>query len=179
MSTPANRRSQSRRRGVTLVELMVLLTAVALMLGTCVMLLGLAMRLEADGRAAFERSEALDRLAGRFRADVHEARGVALDGRTLKLQPRPGRAVEYRVADDGAVSRVVVEGGKDAAREPYRIPQAVAARLEIREIEGRRFAAIVVDVQPRKDRIDPVRPVEILALAGKGAPAGKPEGGKP
>ncbi|WP_165251449.1 hypothetical protein [Paludisphaera soli] len=165
---------------MTLVELMVFLTAVAVMLGLGVMILGLAMRLETDGRAAFERSEALGRLSRRFRADVHESRSLALDGTVLRLEPGPGRAVEYRVDERGAVTRVVLDADKESAREPYRIPQSVGARLELREIEGRRFAALKVDIQARKDRIDPIRAVEILALAGKTAPAGlQPEGAKP
>ncbi|AMV39811.1 hypothetical protein [Planctomyces sp. SH-PL62] len=180
MRASASHRASASRRGVTLVELAVLLAAVAVMLGLGVMVLGLTMRLEADGRAAFERSETLGRLARRFRSDVHDARGLALDGRVLRLEPHTGRGVEYRVDERGDLARVVVEEGKDAAREPYRIPQAIGARLELREIDGRRFAALAVDVQPRPDRLDPVRTVEILALAAPAAAsATQPEGAKP
>lgn len=178
MRALAKRRGSAVRRGVTLVELMVLMTAVAVMLGVCVTTLGLAMRLEADGRAAFERSETLGRLARLFRTDVHEARDASLDGGVLRLTAPRARRVEYHVGEGGDVSRVVVDGEKEAAREPFRVPQSVGARLEIREIDGRRFAALTVDVQPRRDRADPVRPREILASLRRPAPP-QPEGGRP
>ncbi|WP_165073651.1 PulJ/GspJ family protein [Paludisphaera rhizosphaerae] len=175
MSTLTFYRSAGSRRGVSLVELMVTMAAVAAMLGISVMLLGLTMRLETDGRSAFERTETIARLSGRFRNDVHQSREAALDGRVLRL----GR-VEYRVDDHGELTRAVVVEGKDTAHEAYRIPGSAGARLALREINGRRFAVLSVDVQPRQDRVDPIRPVEVEALVGKtAASARKAEGGRP
>jgi len=153
---------------------MVLMTAVAAMLGIGVMLLGLAMRLEEDGRAGFERAETIARLSGRFRNDVHAAADASLDGRVLRL----GR-VEYRADEHGELTRVVVSDGKETAREPFRIPGSAGARLALREIDGRRFAALAIDVRPRPDRADPIRPVEVEAAVGRTSPQGKPEGGRP
>lgn len=175
MSSLAFYRAARSRRGISLVELMVTMAAVAAMLGISVMLLGLTMRLETDGRSAFERAETIARLSGRFRNDVHQTREAALDGRVLRL----GR-VEYRVDDYGELVRAVVVEGKDTAHEAYRISGSAGARLSLRDIEGRRFAVLTVDVQPRRDRLDPIRPVEVEALVGKAAPpARKAEGGTP
>ena len=176
MSLLARRKRSPARRGMSLVEVMVLMTAVATMLGICVMVLGLTMRLEADGRASIERAETISRLASRFRSDVHEARTIAMDGRVLRLGPSGGKVVEYR-PDDARVTRVLVRAGKEDARETYRIPQAAGGRFEVREAEGRSFAALVIDVQPRRDRIDPVRTIEVEALAGKTAPPAQTAGG--
>lgn len=165
------------RRGVTLVELMVVMTAVAVMLGISVVLLGLAMRIETDGRDGFDRAETLVRLSARFRNDVHEARDASVDGRVLRLEPGVERRVEYRVDEHGELTRVVVSEGKDVAREPFRIPGSTGAKLALRELDGRRFAILTIDVQSRQDRIDPIRPVEVEACVGK--TAARPEGGKP
>lgn len=167
------------RRGVTLVEMTVMMTAVAVMLGTCALMLGLAIRLQADGTAGFQRSETLDRLAARFRNDVHAARSAAIDGRTLRLGSEADKAVEYRVDGEGGLSRVVVDGGKDAAREAYRIPESAGAKLDLRDVDGRRFAALAVDLQGRRDRIDPVRTWEAVAVVGRNVPPEPKEGGRP
>lgn len=167
------------RRGVTLVELSVMLTVVAAMLGVCVVVLAMTMRLETDGRDAFDRSESMAQLAARFREDAHRARAASVEGTTLKLDLGAVPAIEYR-ADQGRISRVVVEGGKETARESYRIPQSVGAKVALKDEGGRRFASVTVEIQPRQDRIDPVRATEFIALVGKNVPpSGDAGGGKP
>ncbi len=178
MNASTMRRARGRR-GVTLVEMTVMMAAVAVMLGTCALMLGLAIRLQADGAAGFERSEALDRVAARFRNDVHAARSAAIDGRTLRLGGESGKTVEYRVGEDGGLSRVVVEGEKDAAREAYRIAETAGAKLDLRDVDGRRFAALAVELQGRRDRIDPVRTWEVVAVVGRNVPPESREGGRP
>lgn len=172
-------RPASRRRGVTLVEMTVMMTAVAVMLGTCALMLGLAMRLQSDALDAFGRSETLDRLASRFRDDAHSARSAAVDGRTLRLTGEADRSVEYRVDEAGGLSRVVVAGGKDAAREDYRLSESVGARTEAREVDGLPFAALAVDLQRRRDRIDPIRTWEVVAVVGRNVTPEAKEGGRP
>lgn len=172
--------SRRRRRGMTLVETMVVMTAVAAMLGTCAVMMGLAMRLHADGLAAFERSGTLDRLSARFREDVHAARSAAMDGRTLRLTPDADQLIEYRVDEGGGLSRVVVQQGKDAAREPYRSPGGAGATFGFREADGRRFAVLTVDLRARRDRIDPDRTASFEALVGRNVPPSpQSEGGRP
>lgn len=157
-----------------------MMTAVAAMIGTVALMLGLTMRLQDESLGAFGRSDALDRLAARFREDVHAARAAAIDGRTLRLDPGAGRSVEYRVDETDDISRVVVEGGKDPARESFRALQSIGTKLDLRDVEGRRFAVVAVEFQAHAGRIDPARTVEVAALIGRGAPpAPKSEGGRP
>jgi type II secretory pathway pseudopilin PulG len=177
------RRLQPRRRGMTLIEIMVLMTAVAVMLGMTVIVLQLAMKLDADGRGRLERSTALGRLSRRFRADVHTATAIEAVGSGLKLEPNPGRSITYEVPGDGEIARVDAVDGKVAARETYIMPQSGEVRLSLRDVDGRRFAVLAVDTIVRKNRIDPVRTLEILALAAKDRHSptadAKPEGGRP
>ncbi len=183
MIRPDVRLSRSRRRGITLIEVMVLMTAVAVMLGMTVIVLQLAMKLDADGRGRLERSTALGRLSRRFRADVHAAATIEAEKSGLKIETRPGRSITYEVPGDGEIARVDTVDGKVAARETYLVPQSGASRLTLREVDGRRFAVLAVDAIARKNRIDPVRTLEILALAGKDRHSqrteAKAEGGKP
>lgn len=188
-------RERGRRRGVTIVEVMVLMTAVAVMLGMCVILLQLALRLETDARGRFERATVLNRLAETFRADVHAAPGVEVENAeaeaeadakqppALRVESTSGRSIEYRVKGAGEVARVVSEGDKVVHRETFQVPQTEAARLELRDLDGRRFAVLAIDKSTRPNRIDPTRTLEILALVGKNSgsaePAARGEGEQP
>lgn len=163
------------RRGFTLIEVTVLMTAVAVMLGLCVAVLQLALRLETDARGRFDRANVLTRLAERFRADVHGARGVEADPekpQTLRVDSASARSIEYQVNEAGEVSRVESDGDGITRRETFRAPQVTETRLEVREIDGHRFAVLSVETQTRPDRIDPARKLEVLALVGKNAGGG-------
>ena len=179
MTVLAARKTTARRRGMTLVELMAGMAAVAAMLGICTALLGLAMRLESDGRAAFESSRELDRLAARLRLDVHAARSATIESRTLRLGG-DGGSLEYRLDDPAEVARVALDGDRVVARDPYRIPQPAGVTAEVREVDGRPFVVLAVALRGRADRIDPSRVVEIAAAVGRGRPpAVGEEGGRP
>lgn len=175
-------RSKPRRRGMTIIETIVLMTAVAVMLGMSAIVLQLAMKLDADGRGRLERSTALGRLARQFRADVHAATAIEAAAPGLKIEPRPGRSITYEVPGDGKIARVDTVDGNVAVRETFIVPQSGALRLSLRDVDGRRFAVLGVDTITRKNRIDPVRTLEILGLVGKDqrSPSidSKTEGGK-
>jgi hypothetical protein len=185
-----NRRvARTRRRGITIIETMVMMTGVAVMLGMTVVLLQLAMKLDADGRERLDRATSLGRLARQFRVDVHAASRVvpsAPDPKRpagLRIEPGAGRAIEYQVQGDGKIARVETVAGNVAGRETFILPQSGAVRLSVRDVDGRRFAVVEVDSLVRKNRIDPVRTFEVLGLVGKDArspnPEAKSEGGKP
>jgi hypothetical protein len=175
--------NKDRRRGITILEVMVLMTAVAGMLGMTVIILQLAMRLQADGRGRLERSTAIGRLGRQFRADVHAANAIEVVEAGLRIEPKPGRSIEYKSQADGKVSRTDAVGGNVAARETFVVPQTGAFRLSVRDVDGRRFAVLGIDAIVRKNRIDPARTYEVLALIGKDRRStvadAKAEGGKP
>ncbi|APW63160.1 type II secretion system protein [Paludisphaera borealis] len=178
-----------RRRGITIIETLVMMTGVAVLLGMTVIVLQLAMKLEADSRGRLDRAGALGRLARQFRSDVHAASGVEIvttDPKRqpgLRIAPGPNRSIDYQPQGDGKLARVDTVGGKVASRETFIVPQSGAVRLSLRELDGRRFAVVEVDTIARKNRIDPVRTLEILGAVGKDvrslASEAKTEGGKP
>jgi hypothetical protein len=185
----ANRLALGRRRGISMVEMMVMMTAVAALLGMTVIVLQLLMKLDADGRGRLERAGAIGRLSRRFRADAHAASGVEIvaadPGKppAMRIIPGPNRVIEYQPRQDGEIARVESVGGKVARRETFILPRTGAVRLSLRDLDGRRFAVVGLDSLSRKNRIDPVRTLEILGAVGRDArpsvPNSRLEGGKP
>ena len=166
-----------RRRGITIIETIVLMTAVAAMLGLCVLMLQLLMRLSVDSRARLDGATSLDRLARQFRRDVHEAGAARQLERPaaklagLRLEPGPRHAVEYQLMENGKIARVETRDENLVRREIYDIPHGGSgrARLALTEHDGKRFAELRVDRQASRKGSDPERPYEILALVGKNA----------
>jgi len=185
----ASRRALGRRRGISMIEMMVMMTAVFVLLGMTVIVLQLMMRLDADGRGRLERAGSIGRLSRQFRSDVHaasEVEVVASDAKRpagLRMTPERNRTIDYQAQGDGRLSRVETVGGKVAHRETFILPQTGAVRLSARDLDGRRFAVVELDSLVRKNRIDPVRTLEILGAVGKDvrptASESRSEGSKP
>ncbi len=166
-------RSRPVRRGVTLIELMVVMTGVAAMLGLCVLMLQLLMRLDVDSRARFDGAVALARLAQQFRFDVQGATAARLADQPaakparLRIEDGPAQTIEYEAEGAGKLVRVESKQGNVVRRETYVVSRSEPIKLQIKEIDGRRFASLIVDRRNSKNRTDPSRPYEILALLGK------------
>lgn len=161
------------RRGITIIEVIVLMTGVAAMLGLSVILLQLLMKLDADSRSHFDAANSLARLARQLRRDVHAAGSADLvdaaasKGPGLRIERGGGQAVEYQVKGNDRVIRTETMNGKDIRREAYPLPKSSGIRLSLREEEGRKFVALAVDRLTSRDRKGPTRGFEILALVGK------------
>ena len=148
--------------------MIVLMTGVAAMLGLCVVLLQLLMKLDADSRARLDgRDGALARLAEQFRLDVHAARSARLvdgpAGGTARSgcgsSPGADRTIDYQVKGDATVVRV-----ENPAREPRSAVSVTRSRGAARssssleqEKSGRSFASLAVDRVVAKNRTDPPR----------------------
>jgi hypothetical protein len=170
-SSPSRERS-TLRRGVTIIETIVLMTGVAAMLGLAVILLQLLMKLDGDSRARFDAASSMARLARQFRHDVHAAGSARLvepaaRGLVLSVEPGPERTIEYRVKGDDRVIRVEMGKGAEARREAFSIPRSHSIRLALDEDQGHTFASLTVDRMTARNRTDPPRRYEILARVGK------------
>jgi hypothetical protein len=187
-SGPARPTSRTRR-GVTIIETIVLMTGVAAMLGLAVILLQLLMKLDGESRARFDASASLARLARQFRHDVHATGSVRLiepqpsKPPVLRIDPAPDRTIEYQVRGDDKILRVEKNKGADVRRESFLVPRSGSIRLSIAEQDGHKFAALTVDRAAARNRTDPPRRYEVLALVGKNVDrttgAATPAGGKP
>jgi hypothetical protein len=172
---PLGRRA---RRGITIIEVVVLMTGVATMLGLCAVTIQALFRVGGEGQARLSAAAALDRLAGQFRADVHacdqavlgtKAEGQpARDGAAanLRLTLGPGLVVTYE-AREGRVARVESGAGAGPRRESYHLVPGAVVRFEARDEGPRRFLALVLTRRTARGAVDPPRPLEVLALRGK------------
>jgi hypothetical protein len=177
------------RRGISIIETIVLITGVAAILGLCVLLLQLLMKLDGQSRSRLEGANNFARLAAQFRQDVHTASAVRAIGQPpaqhagLRVDAAADRSVEYQVKGEGAVVRVESKQGKPLRRESYQIPRCESVRLAVAKDEGREVATLEVDLRASPLATDPPRVFQVLALVGKNrdrvtVPAG-PGGGKP
>ena len=72
-------RRGSLRRGITILEIMVVMTGVAAMLALCALTIQLLMRLNDDGHARLSAAVSLERLARQIRQDAHASDAAQLE----------------------------------------------------------------------------------------------------
>lgn len=144
------------RRGVTLVELLLTITASTMAVGVAGSLLHRALRLESASRGVMQGERTALVLARRFRDDVRTARTVACtadglpEGVVLRVQPAGEGEIVYRAARGGLVREETLPAGR-VAREAFSFPAAV--------------------------RFESARTDRVVALAGTGG--GEPGDGPP
>lgn len=117
----------STRRGVSLVELLVMLSACTTLLTLTGSLLHRAMRVDVQARANSNAERTTMRLSEQFRQDVHDAATVTLgaapaEGTFLQIELGSGRLIEYSRAG-GAVLRTETGSRLSAWREEYVFPE--------------------------------------------------------
>lgn len=119
-----NRRIATPRRGVSLTELLLLMSSYTMILSMCAVLLHRVMRVEIDSRSHVGVERTSERLSRQFRHDVHHATAAKADATKLKndaflqLQIPNNQTIEYRRVN-GNVLRTVSLGGKIVAREEF------------------------------------------------------------
>jgi hypothetical protein len=182
---PTPTRRHSSRRGITILEITVVMTGVAAMLALCAVTIHLLMRLSDDGHTRLSASVSLDRLGRQIRQDAHASDTARLDEKaagnpaSLRLSLEPNHDVLYQ-AERRAVVRVETKDGKLSRRESYSLPPGSDSRFEIRDEGSRRLVVLVVSHDSGKNPMEPPRPLEVVALQGKDrvGPLGKPGGEK-
>jgi hypothetical protein len=127
------------RRGVSLTELLVLMSSCTMILSMCGVLLHRVMRIEIDSRAFVAAERTSQRLSRQFRQDVHQATAAELDHSKLannvflKLQLPDNEIVEYSLVK-GNVLRTLSRGGKASAREEFAFEPS--CKLSVRRDES-------------------------------------------
>jgi hypothetical protein len=112
------------RRGVSLTELLLLMSSYTIILSMCAVVLHRVMRFEIDSRSFVDVERTSARLSHQFRQDVNQAAAAEtvankLQGNTfLKLHYSGNKTVEY-LWSKGKVSRIVSRDGKIGARDEF------------------------------------------------------------
>lgn len=154
-----------QRRGYTLIEMLVVVTVSAVLMGVAVQVLYLLARLERGGRESVGRATIVARLADQFRSDVHAALRSMPAAGAEKSQWRfalaGDSAVAYR-ALPGEVERREQVAGKPARQESYALPAESVAEIVIRTEPAPTVASLVITLpgpasaMGREIRIDAV-----------------------
>ena len=128
-----------RPRGVSLIELMVVMTVATVVMGVAVGMLYTLMRIEGTTREHLRLRTARGRLGQQFRRDVHaaisfttpdgEAGGKASGG--WELQLAADRVVRYRVEKDKLVRTEAGGGGE--ARESFALGSDATVTIRIED----------------------------------------------
>ena len=119
-----NLRTPKLRRGVSLTELLLLMSSYTMILSMCGVLLHRVMRVEIDSRSFVDMERTSTRLSHQFRQDVNQATAAEADASKLQnnvflqLQLAGDQSIEYRWAE-GSVVRTVLQDRKTAAREEF------------------------------------------------------------
>jgi prepilin-type N-terminal cleavage/methylation domain-containing protein len=136
-----------RRRGYTLIEMLVVITVSTVMMGIAVQVLYLLARLEYGGREHVSRATIVARLADQFRSDVHAAlRPIpteAAEKNQWQFALAGDRAVTYR-ALPGEVERREQVAGKPVRQESYALPADSAADIVIHTDPAPAMASLVI-----------------------------------
>jgi hypothetical protein len=174
--------------------MLVVMTGVATMLGVCVVLIQLTLRMGDSGRSRLVASATLDRLASQLRADVHLASTATIgpaandqartepasapaskpsDDSSLRLASAGGQAVSYRWSE-GRLDRVESRNGAVQGRESFDLSSIAAVHFRTEELAGHRF------VVARLERAGTSAPlIEFEALVGRAPDAGEGEPAPP
>jgi hypothetical protein len=171
------RRISSRLwRGYTLVEVVGVMAALAVVMG--VSLVSLTALRSADRRFArrMETQDLTDQLARQLRRDAHAATSAAWDAeqRELEFAMLAGGVVSYRLVDHRWERRKLVETPREGGAAQalldgaFRLPEGAHSTVEI--VDGERADLLRVTVSPAAENRDASRsaplPLEIVAAVG-------------
>lgn len=146
----------TRRRGFSLVELLVVLSMMAIVLVLCVGLIHTLLRLDRAARAQVAEDADLSRLAREFRRDVRAATALepipfaAGPSTWLPLALPGGRTVEYRSRGNTLI-RSERTAEAILRTETFRLPSRVAVRWEIEGTGDRTVVGLVLDPPPGRE----------------------------
>ena len=162
-----------RRRGITIIEVLIAATAVSLLISLCAVSIQLLMKLNADVQGRFSAAVTLERLARQVRDDAHasDAAQVVADKQpaSLRLRLEADHVVEYQ-SGDGGVVRTESRAGKVIRHETYVLARGGVGQFELRDEGSHKMVALVVTHAPAKSQTEPPRALEVLALRGKDRP---------
>lgn len=133
--------ASARRRGASLVEMLVVVSLMSIVLGTVVVTLHSMFRADQQTRTAIERQGTTTRLALHVREDVHAARDARLSAAdqdsapSLTLELDDNSSIEYGLGGQG-IDRLERRGDQIVHRDTFRLPAVDRVRWEIIELSG-------------------------------------------
>jgi len=165
-------REKPARRGITIIEVLIVVGCVTIALGLCAVTIQLLLRLAADGQARYRSQTSLERLTRQLRGDTHAAAGAQVDAAgdgkaaSLRLSLGPKHGVTYEPRKS-AVMRVESQAGSVVRRELYPLAAVGAVQFEMRAEAGRQLVALVVTGLSKSNGTGSNRTLQAVAFVGK------------
>jgi type II secretory pathway pseudopilin PulG len=155
-----------RRRGKTLVEMLVLITILSMILGGVGTTLVALFKTDRQVLRDLDQLAALSRLGSRFRTDAHAAQSCQV-GESCQLTLSDGRTIDYSVAPR-KISREVRRGDEVLHRDAFTLPEAAIVRFELPAESQGRLVRLVISAKEDADRsyMTAVRRATIEAAVG-------------
>ena len=148
------------RRGASLIELLLIMSACTVVLTLTGVLLHRVMRIQMQSRAHVNVERSALRLSEQFRSDVHQARAAITgnpdqDGNVfLRLESADDHVIAYS-RDKGAVKRLETSSNRPTRREEFEFPAASVLRIEQQSVPQRLALTIIlkpVDPPPAESK---------------------------
>jgi hypothetical protein len=143
-----------KRKGKTLIEVLVLVTLLTIALGMSTTSLATLFRIHRLIRADAQQAAALARLATQFRSDAHEAVSAALDEHCVFTRA-DGRTIHY-VHEAPRLVRQIRRGDKVLHRDAFVMSKSAAVKFD-REGDGEtglvRLSIVPMELTPPKREI--------------------------
>lgn len=129
--TPRKRRN--RRRGTSLIEMLIVITIWSVVIGVLAVLLGQLLRAGNVARTAVEQQDAFARLQRQFVSDVRQATSQQMpeeEGKeVIRLAFDDGNSVSY-VLGERDLRRLERRGGEVTSREAFRLGETVQVSVD-------------------------------------------------
>ena len=126
-----------RRKGISLIETVIAVSASSLIFLLTIGVLHQAMRLSSKAKSRTDFHQSNTRLAKYFRDDVHQSTQMKLaDDGSLELSLKDSETVTYRMENgDGSVviREVKRPGGETRAQEVFRMLDTASCKFEIQD----------------------------------------------
>lgn len=135
------------RRGISLVELTIVMSACTVVLTLSAVLMHRTMRTYTQAAACRDSERTAIRLSDQFRRDVHEARDASIDETThesgvfLRLKFADGQTAGYR-RQDGVIFRVMSNDSGTVSRDEYAF--SPACHVKVTEADAPRRITLTI-----------------------------------
>jgi type II secretory pathway component PulJ len=159
-----------RRRAISLIELLAVLSGCSVVLGLTASLLHQTMRAQSHTRDFFEVERNAQRLGRQFRSDVHAAAAGSFDvvdsndangSELLRLQLPDGQTIAYQ-RSAAKVIRIATQADAPTAREEYALSESM--EIEVREANApQRLVLSIASTPPLPSQDTPLSSANLRA----------------
>jgi prepilin-type N-terminal cleavage/methylation domain-containing protein len=160
----------NRRRGISLIEMLVVISIGATLAGIAVFMLHALMKSHYNGRDHMQYSRTMNRLAEQFRADAHAMQKTSSENTDTTFTLLPGTTdgvkIRYQCLQ-GRIDREEVQGDKIVRQESFILPPDVEASIKITPQQDTTIAQVLISPKQQTQKLYYTAPAIIEAVLGR------------